>query len=284
LSAAFVEVANAPTVSARLGDTSCTVDLGGMAPDEAIVARAEALANSVVDDDLVVRQYFPTAEELEKLVMRRKAKVERDVRVVVVGDFDVSPCGGTHCTRSAQVGLVAITGIERYKGGTRVTFAAGQRARTELGRDAESLRALSRDLSCGVNDVPGAIEKLRKELQTSREAFGRARGEIALRVGDELLASATGPNVIGILDDPEILRAVASRITASGDRVAILAATTDDGLRVLVSRSAESKFDCGAFLKKLTASGGGRGGGRAEHAEGKLPKEAAFRDLAQSLL
>jgi alanyl-tRNA synthetase len=284
LSAAFVEVANAPTVSARLGETSCTVDLGGFAPDEAVVARAEALANSVVDDDVTVRAYFPTPEELETLKMRRKAKVESNVRVVVIGDFDVSPCGGTHCTRSAQVGLIAVTGIERYKGGTRVTFAAGQRARSELGRDAEALRVLSRDLSCGPADVPAAIEKLRRELQASREAFGRARGEIALRIGDELVATASGSHVIGVLDDAEMLRAVASRITASGERVALLAGASEDGLRVLVSRAPASTFDCGAFLKRVTSNAGGRGGGRAEHAEGKLPKDADWEALAAAEL
>jgi alanyl-tRNA synthetase len=284
LSAAFVEVASAATVSARLGETTSTIDLGGFAPDERAVARAEALANAVVDDDVPIRAWFPEPGELETLQMRRKPKVERDVRVVAIGDFDLSPCGGTHCGRSAQVGLVAVTGIERYKGGTRITFSAGSRARAELANDAGILRSLSREMSCGPADVSPALEKLRRELQAAREATGRIRGELAVRVADELVAASTGPFVVAALEDAEMLKAVASRITTSPDRVAVLAGRSDDGWRVTVSRNPASGFDCGAFVKLAAARAGGRGGGRPEHAEGKVPASVDWPALAAELL
>jgi alanyl-tRNA synthetase len=282
LSAAFVEVANVATVSARLGETACTIDLAGVAA-EAVVGRAEDLANAIVDDDVEVKAFFPTADELAGLKLRRKSKVDENVRVVVIGDFDVSPCGGTHCSRSAQVGLVSVSGIERYKGGTRVTFSAGSRARRELGADAGTLRALSKELSCGPADVAPAIEKLRRELSSAREAFGRARGEIAVRLADELAGAAKGPFVIAVLEDAEMLRAVSSRITASEGRVALLAGKADDGLRISASRSSTSTFDCGAFLKEAARRAGGRGGGRAEHAEGKVPGGTDWVALAREL-
>jgi alanyl-tRNA synthetase len=40
---------------------------------------------------------------------------------------------------------------------------------------------------------------------------------------------------------------------------------------VLAARGAESDFDCGAFVKRVAAAHGGRGGGRPETAEGRLP-------------
>ena len=71
-----------------------------------------------------------------------------DCRVVAIGEFDLSPCGGTHCARTSQLGAIRITNSERYKGMTRVTFVAGRRARAD--------RADGR-LATPVADWPAAV-------------------------------------------------------------------------------------------------------------------------------
>ena len=182
--------------------------------------------NAVIDDDVPVRAFFPSAEELAALPLRRAPKVAGPVRVVVVGDFDVTPCGGTHCTGSAQVGFVRITGVERYKGKVRVTFSAGRRARAELWREAGVLRDLGRSFTAGPLDVPAGVDKLRRELTEAREALGRVRGRLADTLGAELAreAGATG-RAVAVVDDagPDLLRALATRITAQAGAVAFLA-------------------------------------------------------------
>jgi len=79
--------------------------------------------------------------------------------------------------------------------------------------------------------------------------------------------------VIGVAEDASIdlVRAIAGRITAEGDLVALLAGEADAGTIVLVARGSSSSFDCGAFLKRAALAAGGRGGGRPERAEGRLP-------------
>src|SRR5262249_28764717 len=160
------DVARAETVSARLGETAATIDVrvrdvhvgdvrvgdvrtgdGGAGPlAERDLAAAEALVNSVIDDDVAVRAWFPSPAEVAALPLRREPKVESDVRVVEIGGFDASPCGGTHCTRSAQVALVRVLSVERYKGGHRIVFEAGERARHMLGAHSAALRALGQSL------------------------------------------------------------------------------------------------------------------------------------------
>ena len=218
LSRALADVARAETVSSRLGETVCTVDLDGRAPDERQLAAAEEMVNAVIEDDVAIRAFFPTADELRALPLRRAPKVSEDIRVIAIGDFDVSPCGGTHCTRSAQVGLVKITGVERYKGKLRVSFSAGRRARSELRGDHETLRALARELTCGPADVPGALERLRRELALVRDAEKRASARLAEAAAADLAARAAAsgrPQAIAAFDDASIdfLRTVASRVT-----------------------------------------------------------------------
>ena len=282
LSRALADVAAADTVSSRLGESACTIDLDRDTVEERRLADAEDLVNALVDDDVPVRAFFPGDAELAALPLRRAPKVSGPVRVVVIGDFDVTPCGGTHCTRSGQVGLVRITGVERYKGKARVTFSAGRRARGELWRETAVLRELGRAFTCGPLDVSSAVDKLRRELAETRDALGHIRSRLADSIAVELATQAeTTGRAVAVLDDagPDLLRALATRVTAAVGAVAFLAGRGPEGLAVLVARGSASTLDCGAFLKRAAAKVGGRGGGRPERAEGRLPASADWAAL-----
>lgn len=286
LSRALCDVAGAETVSSRLGETSCTIDLDRESVDERRVAEAEDLVNAVIDDDVVVRAFFPDEGELAALPLRRAPKVTANIRIVAVGDFDFTPCGGTHCTRSAQVGFVRVVGMERYKGKVRLAFSAGARARGELWREAAVLRDLGKAFTCGPLDVPTAVAKLGRELDEARDALGRVRGRLADAIGATLCAEAAASGrAVAVIDDagPDLLRALGTRITAQPEAVALLAGRQGDGLAVLVARGAASAFDCGAFLKRAAQQAGGRGGGRPERAEGRLPLGADWPALVAAL-
>jgi alanyl-tRNA synthetase len=68
------------------------------------------------------------------------------------------------------------------------------------------------------------------------------------------------------------------------EAVVLLAGSTPEGLSVLITRGSGSAFGCGAFLKKAAEAAGGRGGGRPEHAEGRLPPGTDWPALVASLL
>jgi alanyl-tRNA synthetase len=289
LSRALLEIAQAETVSARLGETACTIDVGVADIPERDIARAEELANAVVENDVAIRSFFPDPEELARLPLRREPKVSDHVRVVQIGDFDWTPCGGTHCLRSAQVGFVHVVGAERYKGGTRVSFGAGRRAREQLAGESAVLRALGQELSSGPRDVPLAVEKLRRELAAAREALGMVRARLAQRAADEIIRASRAEGremIIAQLEEApaELLRAVAKRITDEPSAVAILAGRDEDGAPLVVARGSASTFDCGSFLKRAAQAAGGRGGGRPERAEGRIPAGVDWPSLVRSLL
>ncbi len=276
VSRALVDLLGAETVSSRLGDSVCTIDTKRPKLSDADAARVEQLANDIIDDDVEVHAFFPDPGELEKLELRRAPKVEDRIRVVRIGEFDVTPCGGTHCTRSSQVGLVRVLGLERYKGGTRITFDAGPRVRRLLSDESALLRELGRKFTCAPAEVPRSIEKLERELDESRAALGKTRSRIADGVASELLARARAAgqqNVLAELDElgPDEARTVAARIATEPEAVALLAVPTEGGTQIIAMRGAASSFDCGKFLKRAAAIAGGRGGGRPERAEGRVP-------------
>jgi alanyl-tRNA synthetase len=274
LSRALVDEARAETVSSRLGETACTIDVDVAKLADAEVARAEALVNAIIDDDVAVRAWFPGDAELASLPLRRRPKVAEDIRIVAVGAFDFTPCGGTHCLRSAQVGQVRVTGLERYKGQMRVTFAAGSRARGLLAAESEVLRGLAREFTCGPSEVPAAVAKLRRELQAAQQALGQSRAKLAAAAAEELirLAHAAGETlIVTTLPDggAELARMVVKRISAEPGLAALVGAVGEDGgVALCAARGPGSTVDCGALLKGVP---GARGGGSAERAEGRAP-------------
>src|SRR5664279_486088 len=272
LSGTLLDRAQAPTASARLGESALTIDVTRDRIPDADLATAEDLANSLVDDDLAIRAWFPDATELASLKLRRDPKVTADIRVVAIGDYDFSPCGGTHCTRTSQLGSIRITNSERYKGMTRVTFTAGRRARAELFTRDQVLRGLATRFSCAPGDVPAAIDKIVRDAETNATDVTALRGRLAGHIAQSF--AGTGAVVAALPGDSEMLRLIAAKLVAAG-RDAILAAPDEAGTTVCLIRAPGSTLDCGALWKLLAARHGGRGGGKPDQAQGRLAANVA---------
>jgi alanyl-tRNA synthetase len=296
LSRALADVARADTVSARLGVTTCTIDVTRATVPDADLHRVEDLVNGLVATDVAVRALYPAAEELPKLPLRKQPKLDGAdgvVRIIDIEGFDMTPCGGTHCTRTGQIGQVRIVGLEKYKGMLRITFHAGLRALADARAKHEALAAIAADLTCGVLDVPGAVTKLRADLKSTRTQLDAARAELARVVARALLdgvpseATSSGMVVLPVLranDDVGTLRLLAGEL-ATDPRVVALAAAVDPTsaeLVLVVQRGAGATFDCGRFMQRETRARGGRGGGRADRAEGRFPPGTSLDVLADA--
>jgi len=294
LSRALATAARADTVSARLGTATCTIDVGRPGLSDADLVRAEDLVNAVVMSDVPVVTSFPSADELAKLDLRKQPNAEKSaagVRIVSIEGFDLTPCGGTHCTRTGQIGQVRIVGTEKYKGMLRITFHAGARALADARSRHDVLAALAADLTCGPQDIPTAVAKLRGEAKGLRDKLDAARTELATLVARGLrdaLPATAGPHVVHVersLDDLAGLRALAVELAKDARVVAIVAGSSSPDesageVVAVVQRGADAKLDCGAFVQAQAKARGGRGGGRPERAEGRFPRGTSLGELA----
>jgi len=118
--------------------------------------------------------------------------------------------------------------------------------------------------------VPAAIDKLRRDADASSTEIATLRSRLASLVVESLAGAGTGAIVAALPGDAELLRSVAAKLVAAG-RDAILSAPDDAGTSVVLMRATGSTLDCGALWKQLAAKVGGRGGGRADQAQGRVP-------------
>ena len=179
LSRALADAARADTVSARLGATSCTIDVGA--------ARARRRRSPSRRGSRERRRHERRRRCSRRFLRRRSSRssisassrTPRSPRPACASSsiegFDVTPCGGTHCTRTGQIGQIRIVATEKYKGMLRITFHAGRRALADARTRHDVLATLAADLTCGPLDVPAAIAKLRAETKALRDKLEAAR-------------------------------------------------------------------------------------------------------------
>ena len=276
LSRAFVEILKADTRSFHMGEDAVTIDVDHPGPDGAALKRVEARANEVVWDDGDVVTHVVTMEEAVKFPLRKAPDVEGPVRVVEVGAFDWSACGGTHVRRAGQVGLIAILGTEKYKGGTRVSFVCGGRAVERLRGAGSLLRDLCRSFTTGEEDLPRAVARLREERERLERRLKPLLAESLEREAKELVEHAErgahGPVVTRHFPerDPAEVGLLAGLIAAHGG-IALLAAGGDTP-RAHFS-APKGTISMGGILADLNRTHGAKGGGRPESAQGAIPAD-----------
>ena len=271
LSAAFVRVCDAPTVSFHLGAESATIDLAGDL-DPTAIAAAENAANRIVWDDRAVAVRFVSTEEAARLPLRKEPSRTGTLRLIEVQDFDLSACGGTHVPRTGAIGVIAVIAWERYKGGTRISFVCGGRALDAFRRLRDASGATSRLLSVQTAELPAAVARLQTEARDLRLQVRALADELATFHAAAWRREATDVNGRRVLArvverDQATLKALAQAVAAdAGPAVVLVSAARPSA--IVVARGGHDVIDAGAVVKTIIARFGGKGGGRSELAQG----------------
>ena len=274
LSAAFDRLFNVRTVSFHLGADTATIDLAREVTARE-VAEAEGAANQVVWEDREVRVRFASEAEAAALPLRKESGRSGELRLVEVADFDLSACGGTHVPSAGMIGVIAVAATERFKGATRLTFVCGGRALRSHGRLRDVVTRATRMLSVLPEELGDAIERLQADLKEAGRTAKKTQEELAgFRAAGFRASAATIGGCRGVLTaqpgwDAGALKTLAAAIVSEPGYLVVL---TGDGkpVPVVVARSADVTFDAGAWMKQATSTLGGRGGGRAELAQGGI--------------
>jgi alanyl-tRNA synthetase len=270
LSAAFTLI-GVRTESFHLGSATSTIDLAReVAPAE--IAAAEDAANRVVWEDRPVTIRFATAEEAAQLPLRKEPVREGRLRLIDMGGFDLSACGGTHVSRTGEIGVIAVRTWERFKGGARLEFVCGARALASYRELRDASSAASRQLSVLPNELAGAIERLQAESRDLRRQMRGLTEQLARYHARDVAARAERVGHVAVVVeamagyDANGLKVLAASIVSEPGRVAVLFTAERPALAV-VARSADVGLDASALLKRLTAQFGGKGGGKPDLAQ-----------------
>jgi alanyl-tRNA synthetase len=186
-------------------------------------------------------------------------------------------CGGTHVSRSGDIGFFKITSEGAIAAGVRRIMAVtGPEAvkvvhdeEQQLARAAAALRAAPKDVALRAEQAASRIKELERELETLQ------RKQAAVK-SSELAQGARDVRGVKVLaarhenGDPEAMRELADKLRDQLKSGIVVLGGVKDGkatLLVAVTGDLSRKYPAGNLVKELSKTLGGRGGGKAELAQ-----------------
>ena len=248
-----------------------------------VINDVEARVNSLLLDDLLVHAEVMTqaqAKEIGAMALFGE-KYGDQVRVVSVGDWARELCGGTHVSRSGQLGVVKLLSESSIGAGVRrIEALVGADAYKFLAREHILLNSLTEiikgarteELPERISDLLNRIKEIEKELATvrSNQAFAQI-GEIAKSAIEINGVSAT----LAILSDGisgDDLRKIALELRGKASHSVVALISVNDGKPVLVAAVSDAARELGIKAGALVKIGsgvlGGGGGGKDDFAQG----------------
>lgn len=248
-----------------------------LAEDE--IDRLETLVNARVQRDDPIRCWFPGEEELARLPLRKRPTVDRHVRVVAMGDYEMVPCGGTHPGSTGQIGPVKVLACAPAKGVMRLSFLAGMRAIRFFQEAARSARETAALLSCPLREAPGALTRERAAQAEQRRDMESRLLQAALLSLRAARQGAVYAAHLPFASADSLVRAAAEIIRQEANAVALLSCPRGEKRHLVFARGAAADADMAALLRAC----GARGGGKPDMAQGSAEDSAALRAAAEAL-
>jgi alanyl-tRNA synthetase len=269
LSQAFFRLYDLQTKSVHLGLEYAAVELPADEISDDKLATAETLANDVIRAGDPIQIMFVTPEEAANLPLRKVPQVREKIRIIRVGDFDWSACGGTHCSTTAEVGMIKIVATERLRKRTLVKFLAGDLAFADYARRFDVTAILSKRLTCHIDDLPEKFEKLDEELKVVRQELTALRKEMLPSRADALASSAIKIgrySLVGSVEGDSDAKLATQLASLVADKLGGVAAIIAES-RLLLATASESDLHAGKLAKQLSERIGLRGGGGQNQAQ-----------------
>lgn len=245
------------------------------------IREIETIVNEKIVENLPVTVEIKSLDEAlnEGVIALFEDKYEDTVRVVKILGFSKELCGGTHCRATGEIGSFYITSEGSVASGIRrVEALTGMYAFEYANRQREQIREISQILKSA--DPVKAVEKVINELKLKQQEVETLKEKLLSLSIDDYIKQAKEIDGVKALAvklegvDIKSLRIISDKIREKLHPAVILLASKTDGQGVLVlsvTKDATNTYDAGKLLKEITQAVGGKGGGRADSAQGGCP-------------
>ena len=243
------------------------------------IAEVERRVNEAILANVAVNAAIMSMEDAQKTgaMMLFGEKYGDEVRVLQMGGFSTELCGGTHVSRTGDIGLFKIiseggiaAGVRRIEAITGLNALKWAQEQERLVKDiiAETKAQTEKDVLAKIQAGAAHAKALEKEL-------ARAKAELAVHAGAKLLDNAKDLGAAKLVAaqieaDAAALREIVTDLTGKSEQAIVLLAAVNDGKVSLcagVSKPLTAKVKAGDLVKFAAEQVGGKGGGRPDLAQ-----------------
>ena len=211
------------------------------------------------------------------------------VRVVEMGGFSRELCGGTHVSRTGDIGFFKIVHESSVAAGVRrIEALTGRGAAAYAGKIEEELRRSSFLLKCGLFETAEKTEKLLRDERDREKEIELLKAKMAARDSENLMEQVrqiNGINVVSAIVDASGAKELRDFGDKIRDRmrsgVILLGTKAEDKAMLLciVTKDLSERYHAGKIIGEIAPIVGGKGGGRPDMAQAGGPK-AEFLEQA----
>jgi alanyl-tRNA synthetase len=246
----------------------------------------EVVTNEAVEADFAVNTMYTKLEKAKAMgamALFGEAYPE-DVRLVEIGGpFSLELCGGTHVHNSAQIGPVTILGESSVGSGVRrVEAYVGLDSFKYLAKERALMAGLASSLKVPSDEVPARVANLVERLKVAEKELDRARlanaraaavnaAAGAEQVGKVRLVAQRMAGGMSAADLRSLVGDIRGKLGSDPAVVALIAEGDDDSVPFVVAATPTAQelgLSANDLVKTLGAAVNGRGGGKADLAQG----------------
>jgi alanyl-tRNA synthetase len=216
------------------------------------------------------------------------------VRVLKMGDFSIELCGGTHASRTGDIGYFTLLSEASVASGVRrIEAVTGEKAvfqallhKTQLDELARLLKTHPADLLPKLQQVFDKQQQLEKRLHTLEKQIQK---ELKTDWASDVKQIAEINLLVKQLPDSVAVSSLRDLLDQAKDSiksgVIVLALVSDGKVNLIagVTKDLVTRFSAGALIQFLSAKLDGRGGGRADMAQGAGSDVSALKDALESI-
>ena len=208
------------------------------------------------------------------------------VRVLRMGDFSTELCGGTHVSRTGDIGLFKITQETGTAAGVRrIEAVTGRGALRYIEQEERQLNEVAQLTKGKRDDVSERVKQLIERNRQLEKELEQLKGKLASSAGSDLASQAQEINGIKVLAakldgaDVKALRDTLDQLKNKLGSAAIVLAAVEDGKISLVAgvtKEQTKQIKAGELVNAVALQVGGKGGGRPDMAQAGGTNPAAL--------
>ncbi len=247
--------------------------------DDEEMERVETIANKYIRENASVTTKVLPRDEAMKTGATAvfDEKYGENVRLVKMGDFSMELCGGTHVTKTGDIGLLKVIHESAVAAGIRrIEAVTGGESLKYLRETEKELKKSASLLKANPMELAERVEKLQKHQKDLEREIDLLKGKLAARGSSDLLSQAEEIKGIKVLttmvDAPDVktLRDFGDKLRDKIQSGVILIGSKADGkamLLCMVTKDLTDKYNAGKIVKEIAPIVGGTGGGRPDMAQ-----------------
>jgi alanyl-tRNA synthetase len=251
------------------------------------IARIERLVNDEIIANAAAEARVMALEDAQKTgaMMLFGEKYGDEVRVCTIGSSK-ELCGGTHVSRTGDIGLFKIVMEAGVAAGVRrIEAVCGDIAVARVQQQQALLDAVAAELKAQPAEAAARVAQIQDNVKALEKELARLKSKLAASQGDDLMSQAVDVNGIKVLAavlegaDATALRETLDKLKDKLKSAAIVLASTGEGKVSLiagVTADLTGKIKAGELVNFVAQQVGGKGGGRPDMAQAGGTNPAAL--------